>query len=56
MQQAVSQPLAFQACSPLAVDPLEVQRPALQFLQAEVRELSKGWMFLTVEKACRESS
>jgi hypothetical protein len=56
MQQAVSQPLALQACSPLAAEPLQLEQPRVQFLQEEVRELSKGWMFLMVEKACWEWS
>ena len=45
VQQAPSQAVALQAGSRAAF-------LGRRFLQEEVRELSKGWMSLTVEKAC----
>jgi hypothetical protein len=56
MQQALWQQRAPQEYLPLAADRLVFQRPELQSLQEGVRELSTGWMSLTVEKACWEWS
>jgi hypothetical protein len=49
VQQAASRALALQAC-------LQQAARRAQFLPEEVRELSTGWMSLTVEKACWEWS